>query len=102
MQTFYPSIKAYAEHRLKVDAIHELYIEECGNPNGIPILVVHGGPGAGCEPYHRRFFDPELYRIILFDQRGSGLSIPHAELKNNTTEDLILDIEHVRQFLKIE
>lgn len=101
MQTFYPSIKPYAEHHLKVDDIHELYIEECGNPSGIPVLVVHSGPGAGCDPYHRRFFDPEMYRIILFDQRGSGRSSPHAELRNNTTQHLIADIEAIRHKLEI-
>lgn len=102
MQTFYPSIKPYAEHRLKVDEPHEIYVEECGNPSGIPVLVVHSGPGAGCEAFHRRFFDPELYRIVLFDQRGAGRSTPHAELRNNTTQDLISDMETIRQSLEID
>lgn len=78
MQTLYPSIKTYAHHSIKVGEPHEIYFEECGNPKGVPVLVVHSGPGAGCESYHRRFFDPERYRIILFDQRGSGRSKPHA------------------------
>lgn len=102
MQTFYPSIKTYAEHRLPVGEPHTLFIEECGNPDGIPIVVVHSGPGAGCEPFQRRFFDPELYRMILFDQRGAGRSTPHAELRNNTTPDLIEDIDKVRQYLNID
>lgn len=77
-------------------------MEECGNPRGLPALFLHGGPGAGCEPMYRRFFDPERYRIILFDQRGSGQSTPHAELRNNTTWHLIADIESIRQRLSIE
>jgi len=101
MQTFYPSIKTYAEHYLDVSDRHRLYIEECGNPDGIPLLVVHSGPGAGCEPYHRRFFDPEVYRIVLFDQRGAGRSTPHASLTDNTTQHLIEDIEKIRHYLQI-
>ena len=78
------------------DEPHALYVEECGNPDGLPVLFVHGGPGAGCDPLHRRFFDPNLYRIILFDQRGCGRSTPHACLTNNTTSHLIDDIEFIR------
>ncbi len=102
MQTLYPDIRTYAEHRLAVDSVHKLYIEECGNPEGIPILLIHGGPGAGCGRYERRFFDPERYRIILFDQRGAGRSTPHAELENNTTPHLLEDIEAIRCYLKID
>lgn len=102
MQTLYPDIRTYAEHRLAVDSIHKIYIEECGNPEGIPILFVHGGPGAGCSRFDRRFFDPERYRIILFDQRGAGRSTPHAELENNTTKHLLDDIEAIRCYLKID
>ena len=101
MQTLYPAIKTYDSHTLAVDSLHTLYIEECGNPNGLPILVLHSGPGTGCESYHRRLFDPEVYRIILFDQRGSGRSTPHAELKDNTTSHLLADIEAIRQHLNI-
>lgn len=101
MQPLYPVIKTYAEHRLKVTPPHEIYVEECGNPEGIPVLVVHSGPGAGCEGYHRQFFDPDLYRIILFDQRGAGRSTPHAELSHNTTQDLIDDMETIRDYLNI-
>lgn len=101
MLTLYPSIKYYATHQLKVDSKHTLYIEESGNPQGKPILVLHSGPGAGCESVHKRFFDPEKYRIILFDQRGSGKSSPHASIEDNTTDALINDIEHIRDHLNI-
>jgi len=102
MQTLYPAIKPYATHNLAVEKPHVLYIEECGNPEGTPVLFVHGGPGAGCEKYHRQFFDPEYYRIILFDQRGAGRSTPHAELTGNTTQALVSDIETIRDHLNIE
>ena len=102
MHTLYPAIKPYATHRLQVDDIHEIYIEECGTPDGIPVVFVHGGPGVGCSEKDRCFFDPEKYRIILFDQRGCGQSTPYAELKNNTTVDLVSDMERIRQFLKVE
>ena len=102
MRTRYPDIKPYAEHRLTVEPPHALYVEECGNPAGVPVLFVHGGPGAGCEPYHRRFFNPEWYRIILFDQRGAGRSTPHAELEGNTTQALVADMERIRVLLGIE
>ncbi|WP_097458914.1 prolyl aminopeptidase [Mangrovitalea sediminis] len=102
MLTLYPEIRPYAEHRLKVDSLHELYVEECGNPQGIPVVVVHGGPGAGCEDYYRRYFDAELFRIVLFDQRGSGRSTPLAELQDNTTLDLVEDLEKIRHFLGVE
>ncbi|WP_067518866.1 prolyl aminopeptidase [Endozoicomonas ascidiicola] len=102
MRTLYPAIKPYATHHLQVDDIHELYIEECGSQDGIPVLFVHGGPGAGCTDKSRCFFDPEKYRIILFDQRGCGQSKPHAELKQNETSLLIEDIEKIREMLSIE
>jgi len=102
MHPLFPEIHPDKSHRLKVDDIHELYIEECGDAEGIPVLVVHGGPGAGCETYHRRFFDPTVYRIILFDQRGAGRSTPHASLENNTTQHLVEDIEAIREFLGID
>jgi proline iminopeptidase len=98
----YPPIEPYARHRLAVDQRHSLYVEECGNPKGIPAVFLHGGPGAGCEPGHRRFFDPERYRIVLFDQRGSGRSTPHADLTDNTTWDLVADCERIRTTLGIE
>ena len=101
MRDLYPKIRPYAEHLIKVDEPHELYVEECGEPGGIPVLFVHGGPGAGCQPFHRCFFDPEKYRIILFDQRGCGHSTPHASLENNTTQDLVDDMERIREHLGI-
>lgn len=102
MLTLYPPIKPYAFHRLRVDDIHELYLEECGNPNGIPAVFLHGGPGGGITPADRRFFNPDTYRIILFDQRGAGQSTPHAELTNNTTDALVQDLEKIRQHLHID
>jgi len=102
MQILYPEIKPYLTHSLKVDELHTLYVEESGSASGIPVLFVHGGPGAGCSHHDRRFFDPEKYRIILFDQRGSGKSTPHAELENNTTDHLLEDIEKIREHLNIE
>ena len=102
MRVLFPDIKPYATQRLAVDSLHTLYIEECGNPSGLPVLFLHGGPGAGCEPMHRRFFDPQRYRIVLFDQRGSGQSSPHAELRDNTTWHLVADIEKLREHLNID
>ena len=102
MQIFYPEIKPYQRHEIAVEPPHELYVDESGNPDGIPILFVHGGPGAGCGKYDRRFFDPEVYRIILFDQRGAGRSRPHAELTNNTTQKLVEDMEAIRTTLGID
>lgn len=102
MMTLYPEIKAYAKHRLPVQSPHELYIEESGDPDGIPVLFVHGGPGGGCDKRSRRFFDPERYRIILYDQRGAGQSTPHAELEHNNTQALIADMEAIRTLLGIE
>lgn len=98
----YPPVQAYATHALPVDNIHTLYVEESGNPEGIPAVFLHGGPGAGCESAHRCFFDPACYRIVLFDQRGSGRSTPHAALKQNTTWDLVEDLERIREALNIE
>lgn len=100
--TLFPEIRAYATHRIAVQPPHVLYVEEAGNPRGTPVLFVHGGPGAGCEDYHRRFFDPLRYRIILFDQRGAGRSTPHASLEHNTTQALVSDMEAIRTRLGIE
>ncbi|MFC5740083.1 prolyl aminopeptidase [Dyella tabacisoli] len=102
MREQYPEIEPYRTQRLSVDDIHNLYIEECGNPDGLPVVFLHGGPGAGISAYHRRFFDPKRYRIVLFDQRGAGKSTPNAELRNNTTWHLVADIEAIRQHLGIE
>ena len=102
MRSLFPDIKPYATQSLAVDDLHTLHIEECGIPDGLPALFLHGGPGAGCEPMHRRFFDPHRYRIVLFDQRGSGQSTPHAELRDNTTGHLVADIERLREHLGID
>ena len=102
MKKLFPAIKPYCKQQLSVDKIHTLYIEESGSEYGIPVLFVHGGPGVGSSPEDRRFFDPEKYRIILFDQRGAGRSTPHAELHSNTTNDLVEDIEKIRRHLSIQ
>lgn len=102
MLTLFPDIKPRHSEMLPVDELHSLYIEESGNPNGLPVVFVHGGPGAGTSSNDRRFFNPERYRIILFDQRGAGRSLPHAELTNNTTAHLIADMEHIRHHLNIQ
>ena len=98
----YPEIEPYNHGTLPVSPLHTLYYEQCGNPDGKPVVFLHGGPGAGCNSKCRRFFDPKAYRIVLFDQRGCGRSTPHAELRENTTWDLVADIERLREHLKIE
>lgn len=102
MFALYPTIKPYHEFMLAVDPPHELYVEECGNPDGIPILFVHGGPGSGCTEDQRRFFDPNTYRIILFDQRGCGRSTPYMDLTGNNTQALVQDMEKIREQLNID
>jgi proline iminopeptidase len=101
-RTLYPAIEPYDSGHLRVSAVHQLYYEQCGNPNGKPVVFLHGGPGAGLDPDYRRFFDPEAYRVILFDQRGAGRSIPHASLDDNTTWHLVQDIEHIREHFGVE
>ena len=100
MQTLFPQIKPYARHDLAVDGPHVLYVDESGSPDGLPVVFVHGGPGSGCLPAHRRFYDPDRYRIVLFDQRGCGRSLPVGETRANTTQDLIADIETLRRALE--
>ncbi|HET7268790.1 MAG TPA: prolyl aminopeptidase [Oleiagrimonas sp.] len=102
MHTLYPPIEPFHTERLAVDDRHELYLEQCGNPDGLPVIFLHGGPGAGLAPYHRQFFDPARYRIVLFDQRGAGKSTPFADLTDNTTWDLVNDIEAIREHLGID
>jgi proline iminopeptidase len=102
MHRLYPPIEPYRTHSLAVSPVHTLYVEECGRSDGLPVVFVHGGPGAGCESYHRRFFNPDAYRIILFDQRGCGRSQPHAELQGNTTPELVEDMEAIRTLLGID
>ncbi|MFZ5557852.1 MAG: prolyl aminopeptidase [Pseudomonadota bacterium] len=98
----YPEIEPFAQGRLAVSDLHELYWEESGDPDGIPVLFLHGGPGAGSAPNHRRFFDPAAYRIVIFDQRGAGRSSPLGEIRDNTTPLLIADIEQLRRHRSIE
>ncbi|ONH92132.1 hypothetical protein PRUPE_8G157100 [Prunus persica] len=100
-RNLYPSIEPYSSGFLKVSDIHTIYWEQSGNPNGHPVVFLHGGPGGGTAPSNRKFFDPDFYRIILFDQRGAGKSTPHACLVENTTWDLISDIEKLREHLEI-
>lgn len=117
LRTLYPEIEPFDTGRLRVSPVHELYdhelrghelyghelyYEQCGNPAGKPVVFLHGGPGAGLVPDYRRFFDPAAYRVILFDQRGSGKSTPHASLEDNTTWHLVADIEQMREHLGIE
>lgn len=100
-RSLYPEIEPFNSGTLQVSELHTLYYEQCGNPQGKPVVFLHGGPGGGCAPKSRRFFDPEKYRIVLFDQRGCGRSTPHAELAENTTWDLVADIERLREHLGI-
>ena len=98
---FYPAISPFDQGLLKVDKIHEIYWEQSGNPEGLPVIFFHGGPGSGTNPSQRRYFDPSFYRIILFDQRGCGKSLPYGEINENTLWHLIDDIEKLRKFLNI-
>ncbi len=100
--SLYPPIEPYAQGRLAVSGGHEIYYEQCGNPHGKPALLVHGGPGGGCNATMRRYHDPSRYRIILFDQRGCGRSTPHASLEHNTTWDLVADMERLRKHLAVD
>lgn len=98
----YPEIEPYNQEFLKVSDIHTIYFEECGNPNGKPTLFIHGGPGGGIQPSYRQYFNPDKYRVILVDQRGCGKSTPFAELRENTTQNLIEDFEKIRKKLNID
>lgn len=98
----FPKIETYDEGYLKVSALHSLWYAQFGNPEGVPVVVVHGGPGFGCSPRDMRFFDPTYYRIILFDQRGAVRSLPFGEMTENTTQDLIADMEKLRQHMGVE
>lgn len=100
--TLYPEIEPFSQEMLQVSSLHRIHVEQCGNPDGKPVIMIHGGPGGGITPAMRRLHDPELYRIILFDQRGCGHSTPHAELRENTTWDLVADMEKIRTHLGIE
>jgi proline iminopeptidase len=98
----YPPIEPFASGYLRLDRLHQMYWEVSGNPHGVPVLFLHGGPGAGASPAHRRFFDPAVYRIVIFDQRGAGRSLPLGELTDNTTPHLVADIERLRAHLGID
>lgn len=102
MRQLFNPIEPYEAHSVGVSDGHRLYVEECGHKDGIPVVFVHGGPGAGCETWQRRFFDPKVYRIILFDQRGCGRSVPHASLEGNTTRNLVADMETIREQVGVE
>ena len=99
--SLYPELEPYQSGCLDVSNLHRIYYEQCGNPAGMPVVFLHGGPGSGCNPMQRRFFDPAFYRIILFDQRGCGRSEPLGEIQHNTTQDLVSDIETIRNHLGI-
>ena len=101
MHTLFPPINPYHTFRLKVSALHEIHVEEAGNPHGTPVVFLHGGPGGSISAHHRRLFDPAHYRIILFDQRGCGQSTPHACLEENTTWDLVADMEQILTHLGV-
>jgi proline iminopeptidase len=102
MKTLYPEINPYETFFLETGSNHFVYVELSGNPDGIPVVFLHGGPCSGTKPDHRRFFNPDLYQIILIDQRGCGQSLPFGELENNTTQDLIADMERIRKRLSID
>lgn len=102
MRTLYPAITPFATHNIAVSDGHTLYVEESGSRGGVPVLFVHGGPGAGCSASDHSFFNPEHYHAILFDQRGAGRSRPHASLDSNTTDDLLADMEHIREQLGVD
>jgi proline iminopeptidase len=102
IDVLYPEIDPYATGRIKVDPRHALYWETCGNPDGVPLVFLHGGPGGASLPHHRRYYDPSFWRIVLFDQRGAGRSTPVADLADNTTRHLVADIERLREHLDID
>ncbi|EAU48266.1 prolyl aminopeptidase [Salipiger bermudensis] len=102
VQYLYPSIDPFDQRMIDMGDGHKIYVEQCGNPRGIPVIVLHGGPGGGCSPGMRRYFDPRVFRVVLFDQRGCGRSRPHASVTDNTTWHLVSDIERIRETLEIE
>ena len=98
----YPPVEPFDQRVMDMGDEHRIYVEQCGNPQGVPVLVLHGGPGGGCSPAMRRYFDPAHYRVVLFDQRGCGRSRPHASVENNTTWNLVSDIEVIREALGVD
>jgi len=102
VQFLYPPIEPFDQRVVEVGQGHKIYVEQCGNPKGVPVVILHGGPGGGCSPAMRRYFDPKVFRVILFDQRGCGRSRPHASIEDNTTWRLVEDIEKIRRLLEID
>ena len=102
VEFLYPPVDPFDQRMIDVGDGHRVYVEQVGNPTGIPVLVLHGGPGGGCSPAMRRYFDPSVFRVVLFDQRGCGRSRPHAEVEANTTWHLVQDIETIRQLLGVD
>ena len=102
MRMLYPPVEPYETFRLRVSPVHEIQVEQCGNPAGVPVVFFHGGPGGGIDPMHSRYFDASRYRIVLFDQRGAGKSTPHACLDENGTWELVDDAEKIREKLGID
>ncbi|MEL7097662.1 MAG: prolyl aminopeptidase [Pseudomonadota bacterium] len=102
VQYLYPPVDPFDQRMMDVGNGHRIYVEQCGNPDGVPVVVLHGGPGGGCSPAMRRYFDPEVFRVVLFDQRGCGRSRPHASTNHNTTWHLVSDIEAIRAALEID
>ncbi|WP_299900103.1 prolyl aminopeptidase [uncultured Ruegeria sp.] len=102
VQYLYPPIDPFDQRMVDMGDGHRIYVEQCGNPDGIPVVILHGGPGGGCSPAMRRYFDPQAYRVILFDQRGCGRSRPTASVEDNTTWHLVADIERLRKLFEIE
>jgi proline iminopeptidase len=102
VEFLYPPVDPFDQRVIDMGDGHRVYVEQCGNPEGVPVLVLHGGPGGGCSPAMRRYFDPRTYRVVLFDQRGCGRSRPHASVENNTTWHLVADIERIRAALNID
>ncbi len=102
MKSLYPAIEPFHQFYLQTESEHSVFVEQSGNPQGIPVIFLHGGPCSGTKPHHRCFFNPEKYHIILMDQRGCGQSLPFAELKNNSTQYLIDDMENIRKQLDID
>ena len=100
--SLFPEIEPYASGRIALDGLHVLQWEACGNPGGVPLVFLHGGPGGGCLPHHRRFYDPAFWNVVLYDQRGAGRSIPAAALRDNTTPHLVADLERLREELNLE
>ena len=100
--SLFPEIEPYASGRIPLDAVHVMHWEACGNPKGVPLVFLHGGPGGGCLPHHRRFYDPAFWNIVLYDQRGAGRSTPTAELADNTTQHLVADLDRLRAELRVE